>query len=61
MPAVRRVIRDAAAQDYRLSSFVLGVVGSPAFQMNTAVGRRDDRGARRRPMTRRARVAGSGV
>ena len=37
LPAVRRVIRDAATQDYRLSSFVLGVVGSPAFQMNTAV------------------------
>jgi mono/diheme cytochrome c family protein len=37
LPAVRRVIRGAAAQDYRLSSFILGVVNSPAFQMNTAI------------------------
>jgi mono/diheme cytochrome c family protein len=37
LPAVRRVIRGAARQDYRLSSFILGVVGSPAFQMNTAI------------------------
>jgi hypothetical protein len=34
---VRRVIRGAARQDYRLSSFILGVVSSPAFQMNTAI------------------------
>jgi hypothetical protein len=37
MPAVRRVIHGAAAHDYRLSSFILGVAGSSAFQMNTAV------------------------
>jgi hypothetical protein len=31
MPAVRRVIRQAAARDYRLSAFVKAVVQSPAF------------------------------
>ena len=36
MPTIRRIIRDASRDDYRLSSFVLGVVESPAFQMNTA-------------------------
>jgi Protein of unknown function (DUF1592)/Protein of unknown function (DUF1588)/Protein of unknown function (DUF1585)/Protein of unknown function (DUF1587)/Protein of unknown function (DUF1595)/Planctomycete cytochrome C len=30
-PAVRRIVRDAAAQDYRWSSLVLGIVRSPAF------------------------------
>ena len=36
MPAVRRVIRDAAARDHRLSAFVLGVVNSPAFRSSQA-------------------------
>ena len=35
MPAIRRILRGAAASDYTLSSFVLGIVASPAFQMNT--------------------------
>jgi hypothetical protein len=34
MPVVRRVIRDAAAADYRLSSFILGVVNSAPFRMS---------------------------
>ena len=33
MPAVRRIIRDAARNDYRMSSFVLGVTRSAAFRM----------------------------
>jgi hypothetical protein len=33
MPVVRRVIRDAAAADYRLSAFILGVVNSAPFRM----------------------------
>jgi hypothetical protein len=33
MPAVRRITRDAASQDYRLSSLILGVVNSMPFQM----------------------------
>jgi hypothetical protein len=32
MPTVRRIIRDAAAKDYRLSAFIAGVVESAAFQ-----------------------------
>jgi hypothetical protein len=33
MPTIRSIARQAAAKDYRLSSFVHGVVNSPAFQM----------------------------
>lgn len=33
MPAVRKVAGDAAAADYRLSAFIMGVVKSPAFRM----------------------------
>ena len=33
MPAVRRVVRDAVADDYRWSSLVLGIVRSLPFQM----------------------------
>jgi hypothetical protein len=33
MPTVRAIVRDAAQHDYRLSSFVLGIVSSPAFRM----------------------------
>ena len=32
MPTVRAITRDAAENEYRFSSFVLGVVNSPAFQ-----------------------------
>ena len=32
-PVVRGIVRDAAAQDYRFSSFVLGIVESAPFQM----------------------------
>jgi hypothetical protein len=31
MPAVRRILRDAATQEYRMSAFLTGVVASPAF------------------------------
>ena len=33
MPTVRAISRAAEAEDYRMSSFILGVVRSPAFQM----------------------------
>jgi hypothetical protein len=36
MPAVRAIVREAAAADNRFSSFVLGVARSPAFQMSRA-------------------------
>ena len=33
MPSVRRIVRDATAQQHRLSAYILGVVRSPAFRM----------------------------
>ncbi|MEO8680442.1 MAG: DUF1592 domain-containing protein [Vicinamibacterales bacterium] len=33
MPAVRRIIRNAAARDYKMSAFINGVIDSAAFQM----------------------------
>ena len=32
-PAIRAIVRDAEADDYRMSSFILGVVRSDPFQM----------------------------
>jgi hypothetical protein len=32
-PTVRAIVRDAQARQYRVSSIVLGIVKSPAFQM----------------------------
>ena len=34
MPAVRAITRAAAANDNRMSSFIMGVVNSPAFQLS---------------------------
>ena len=34
MPLVRSIVRDAAANNYKFSSVVMGIVKSPAFQMN---------------------------
>jgi hypothetical protein len=36
MPAIRRIVRDAKANDYRLSSLILGVARSAAFRTATA-------------------------
>src|SRR5687768_9350651 len=36
MPAIRKIIRDAAKENNRLSAFVMGVVNSRAFQMSRA-------------------------
>ena len=38
MPAVRAIVREAAADDYRFTALVLGVVRSDAFRMNTKGG-----------------------
>ena len=38
MPAVRAIVHAAAADDYRFTSLVMGVVRSDAFQMNMKVG-----------------------
>ena len=35
MPAIRRIVRDAARNDYRISSFINGVINSAAFQMRS--------------------------
>ena len=34
-PAVRTIVRDAAAHDYRWSSLILGIVKSPTFLTGT--------------------------
>jgi hypothetical protein len=33
LPAIRKIARDAAQDDYRWSSIVLGIVNSPSFSM----------------------------
>jgi Protein of unknown function (DUF1592)/Protein of unknown function (DUF1588)/Protein of unknown function (DUF1585)/Protein of unknown function (DUF1587)/Protein of unknown function (DUF1595)/Planctomycete cytochrome C len=35
-PAVRTIVRDAALEDYRWSSLILGIVRSPTFQMRAS-------------------------
>jgi hypothetical protein len=37
MPAIRAIVRDAAKNDYRMSSFVNGVIKTAAFQMGRAI------------------------
>ena len=36
MPVIRKIVASAEANDYRMSSFVLGVVDSDAFRMRRA-------------------------
>ena len=36
MPTVRAIVRGAAAEDHRISAYILGVVNSPAFRMKAA-------------------------
>ena len=38
MPTIRAVVRDAEANDHRISTYVLGIVNSPAFRMQRAEG-----------------------
>ncbi|MGQ0767556.1 MAG: DUF1592 domain-containing protein [Gemmatimonadota bacterium] len=33
MPSIRGIVREAAAKDHRISSYIMGVVNSPAFRM----------------------------
>jgi hypothetical protein len=35
-PAVRKIVRDSSAQNYRLSSIVMGIVTSVPFRMRTS-------------------------
>ena len=37
MPLVRSIVRDSAVGNYRFSSILLGIVKSPAFQMNMKI------------------------
>ena len=41
-PAVREITRAAAADDYSMRSFIMGVVNTPAFQMSVAATTDDD-------------------
>ena len=43
-PAVRRIARDAEANGYRLSSFIMGVVTSEPFQMRRSQTAADESG-----------------
>ena len=43
MPMVRSIVRDSAASKYKFSSLVLGIVKSPAFQMNMKSGAAETR------------------
>ncbi|PYS46171.1 MAG: hypothetical protein DMG13_30545, partial [Acidobacteria bacterium] len=36
MPAIRKIVRDAASGDYRWSSLIMGIVKSVPFQMRRA-------------------------
>jgi hypothetical protein len=38
-PAVRKIVRDASADDYRFSSLVMGIVNSTPFRMRSAAAR----------------------
>jgi hypothetical protein len=46
MSAVRKIVRDAAGDDYRMSSIVMGIVRSTPFQMRTKPEAREDDAAR---------------
>jgi len=38
MPAVRQIVKESAASDYRFSSLVLGIVNSTPFQKRVKSG-----------------------
>jgi mono/diheme cytochrome c family protein len=44
-PAIRGIVHSAAADDYRWSSVILGIVKSPPFQMRAVLPNRDREGA----------------
>jgi hypothetical protein len=51
-PTVRAIIRDAAKSNYKMSSFILGVVNSPAFKTETADATVNTDDAAARPISR---------
>jgi hypothetical protein len=38
MPRIRQIVREAAPKDHKMTAYILGVVQSPAFQMQRAEG-----------------------
>jgi mono/diheme cytochrome c family protein len=36
MPTIRRIVRDGKKNNHKVSSYIMGVIGSPAFQMSRA-------------------------
>jgi mono/diheme cytochrome c family protein len=36
MPTIRKIVNDGKKNNYKMSSFIMGVIGSPAFQMSRA-------------------------
>jgi len=42
MPGVRKIVRDAARNNYRISSVVMGIVNDPAFRMRVSGGQQLD-------------------
>jgi hypothetical protein len=36
MPTVRKIVSAGKKNDYKMSSFIMGVINSPAFQMSRA-------------------------
>jgi mono/diheme cytochrome c family protein len=57
MPTVRSVVRNAARNDYKISSFVLGIVDSPAFKMINPAAADTTEDASRQSAVGRARTA----
>jgi hypothetical protein len=48
MPLVRSIVRDSASSNYKFSSIVMGIVKSPAFQMNMKSAKTDVKVAEKR-------------
>jgi hypothetical protein len=46
MPQIRTIVREAEGQGHRFSSYVMGIVNSPAFQMQRATEVTTERGSR---------------
>jgi hypothetical protein len=46
MPLVRTIVRQSAANNYKFSSLVSGIVKSPAFQMNMKTAAQTQQAAR---------------
>jgi len=51
-PIIRRIVRDAAKQDYRFSAIIMGVVNSPQFRMRANIAASEGQEARATGTTR---------